>query len=98
MKQVPSASRRPRSTLTVPAMCAGVLALATVLIAQQNSVAPQPRAAALPPPGTATPKPSRAVPRPEGAMPTVPAGFTVTSYADLQAPRLMVCAPNGDLF
>ena len=31
-------------------------------------------------------------------MPTVPAGFTVTGYADLEAPRLMVYAPNGDLF
>ena len=31
-------------------------------------------------------------------MPTVPAGFTVTSYADLQAPRLMLYASNGDLF
>ena len=31
-------------------------------------------------------------------MPTVPAGFTVTTYAELQAPRMMVYAPNGDLF
>src|SRR5207248_5198714 len=31
-------------------------------------------------------------------MPTVPAGFTVSVYAELQAPRLMVYAPNGDLF
>jgi glucose/arabinose dehydrogenase len=31
-------------------------------------------------------------------MPTVPAGFTVSVYAELQAPRMMVYAPNGDLF
>ena len=31
-------------------------------------------------------------------MPIVPAGFTVTTYAELQAPRMMVYAPNGDLF
>jgi glucose/arabinose dehydrogenase len=31
-------------------------------------------------------------------MPMVPAGFTVSVYAELQAPRLMVYAPNGDLF
>jgi glucose/arabinose dehydrogenase len=30
--------------------------------------------------------------------PTAPSGFTVTSYADLRAPRMMVYAPNGDLF
>jgi glucose/arabinose dehydrogenase len=28
----------------------------------------------------------------------VPAGFSVTSVAELQAPRIMVYAPNGDLF
>jgi len=31
-------------------------------------------------------------------MPSVAAGFSVSSYAELQAPRLMVYAPNGDLF
>jgi glucose/arabinose dehydrogenase len=30
--------------------------------------------------------------------PKAPSGFTVTSYADLRAPRMMVYAPNGDLF
>jgi glucose/arabinose dehydrogenase len=30
--------------------------------------------------------------------PQAPSGFTVTSYADLRAPRMMVYAPNGDLF
>jgi glucose/arabinose dehydrogenase len=31
-------------------------------------------------------------------MPTVPAGFTVSVYAELPSPRMMVYAPNGDLF
>jgi glucose/arabinose dehydrogenase len=71
---------------------------AVVLVAQQSSTVPQPRANALPPPGAASPKVNRNVPKPEGVMPTVPAGFTVTTYAEMPAPRLMVYAPNGDLF
>src|SRR5262245_29653350 len=70
----------------------------TVLVAQKNSVAVQPRPDQLPAPGSASPKPSRPVGRAEGLLPSVPAGFTVTSYAEIQAPRLMVYAPNGDLF
>jgi glucose/arabinose dehydrogenase len=31
-------------------------------------------------------------------MPKAASGFTVTSYADLRSPRMMVYAPNGDLF
>jgi glucose/arabinose dehydrogenase len=74
-------------------ICAGVL-----VVAQQNAAVPQPRANALPAPMPGSPKVSRVVPRPEGAMPTVPAGFTVSVYAELPAPRMMVYAPNGDLF
>ena len=48
--------------------------------------------------GTASPKPSRPAPRPEGVSPAVPAGFTISTYAELPAPRMMVYAPNGDLF
>jgi glucose/arabinose dehydrogenase len=66
--------------------------------AQQTSVVPQPNAKTLPAPGTGSPKVSRTVPKPESAMPIVPAGFTVTTYAELQTPRMMVYAPNGDLF
>ena len=36
--------------------------------------------------------------RPEGTVPMAPAGFSVTSYAELRGPRMMVYAPNGDLF
>jgi glucose/arabinose dehydrogenase len=61
-------------------------------------VVPQPRANALPAPGAASPKPSRAVSRPDGMTPKAASGFTVTTYADLRAPRMMVYAPNGDLF
>ena len=77
----------------------GALVLATsVVVAQQNTNVPQPRAGALPAPATASPKPSRAVARPEGMSPKAANGFTVTVAADLRAPRMMVYAPNGDLF
>ena len=39
------------------------------------------------------------VPRPEGAWPQVPDGFTVGEFArDLKKPRVIVTAPNGDVF
>jgi glucose/arabinose dehydrogenase len=78
--------------------CAIVVVSVAVAVAQHNTVLPQPRADALPPPGTGTPNFGRGVARPEGVMPAVPAGFTVSVYAELQAPRMMVYAPNGDLF
>src|SRR5262245_49243304 len=74
------------------------LAPVAVLVAQQTSTVPQPRPDGLPAPDTASPKQSRTIPKPESLMPTVPAGFTVTTYAELPAPRMMVYAPNGDLF
>ncbi len=79
---------------------AGAVAAITggVVLAQQNSTAPQPRPTTLPAVAPAQPKFGRTVPRPEGALPKVPDGFTVSVYAELQAPRLMVYAPNGDLF
>jgi glucose/arabinose dehydrogenase len=70
----------------------------SVVTAQQNTVVPQPRADALPSPAAASPKPSRSVARPDGMMPKAPNGFTVTSFADVRSPRMMVYAPNGDLF
>jgi glucose/arabinose dehydrogenase len=80
-----------------------ILAIATlgsagVLFAQHSGVQPQPRADRLAPVGRAIAKPSRPVPRPEGLLPKAPSGFTVMSYADLESPRMMVYAPNGDLF
>lgn len=59
---------------------------------------PQPIADTLPAPGEASPNPSRPAERPEDFAPTAPEGFTVMAAADLQAPRMMVFAPNGDLF
>ena len=81
-------------------LVAGLLAAVTggVMIAQQNSTAPQPRATALPAVAPAQPKFGRTVPRPEGMLPKVPDGFTVSVYAELPTPRMMVYAPNGDLF
>lgn len=39
------------------------------------------------------------VSRPEGAWPKAPAGFEVTEFAtQLTEPRVIICAPNGDLF
>jgi glucose/arabinose dehydrogenase len=59
------------------------------------------QAASLPEP-FATPSASnnsRTVARPEGANLKVPDGFTVSLFADrLNRPRMMVYAPNGDLF
>src|SRR5688500_12083896 len=77
---------------------AAVVVASAVLLSQQNSTAPQPRANALPAVGPAQPKFGRTVPRPDGMLPKVPDGFTVSVYAELQAPRMMVSAPNGDLF
>jgi glucose/arabinose dehydrogenase len=39
------------------------------------------------------------VSQPEGVMPKVPAGFTIQKWAsDLRNPRVIVTAPNGDIF
>ena len=91
------ASRRARGWRFVLLGCLASAGVATVL-AQQNSVHPQPRAESLASPGPATANRNRRVPKPEGTLPTVPAGFSVASYAELRAPRMMVYAPNGDLF
>src|ERR671931_2965860 len=75
-----------------------IFATTVGIAAQLTTSVPQPRADKLSPPTQATPNRSVTVPRPEGLMPKAPAGFPVTSYAELQAPRMMVYAPNGDLF
>jgi glucose/arabinose dehydrogenase len=44
-------------------------------------------------------KPTRVVPMTDEHRLTVPAGFTVSLFADaLQLPRFMALAPNGDVF
>ena len=87
-----------RSILKTLAGLGAVVLATSVLVAQQNTTVPQPRAGALPTPTTASPKPSRAVSRPEGMSPKAANGCTGTVAADLRAPRMMVYAPNGDLF
>jgi glucose/arabinose dehydrogenase len=42
--------------------------------------------------------PPEVVKRPAGARLAVPAGFTVSEFARLQAPRQLRAAPNGDVF
>jgi len=50
------------------------------------------------PNGSVENRPSE-VPRPEGAWPKAPDGFKVTQFArDLEKPRVIVTAPNGDIF
>jgi glucose/arabinose dehydrogenase len=87
-----------RSIVRTFAGLAALVLATSVLAAQQNTTVPQPRAGALPAPAPASPKPSRAVSRPEGMSPKAANGFTVTMAAELRAPRMMVYAPNGDLF
>ena len=79
-------------------LAVGVLALCTVLVAQRPAPPPQPQAQRLPPIGPARPNRGALVDKPAAVTPSVPAGFTVSVYAELQAPRMMVYAPNGDLF
>ncbi len=54
----------------------------------------------LPPPEMSRPgvAPPRIVPRPANAHLAVPPGFTVAEFAQLDAPRQIRTAPNGDVF
>ena len=80
------------------AVAIGVAGFCAVLVGQRSTVPPQPVADRLAPIGVARPSRGALVDKPDTLMPTVPAGFTVSVYAELPAPRLMVYAPNGDLF
>ena len=76
----------------------GFLAMYGPVGAQRSSGPPQPHADRLP--AVSAPRPNRGslVDKPASAMPIVPAGFTVSVYTEMRAPRMMVYAPNGDLF
>src|SRR5690606_32509019 len=74
-----------------------VVALGAMTFGQQTP-APQPRADQLPPVGPPRTNRGGNVPRPAAVLPTAAAGFTVSEYAELQGARMMVYAPNGDLF
>jgi len=76
----------------------GVVSLGAMLLGQKNSVQPQPQPDKLAKVAVPTRGGGANVPKPEGVMPTVPAGFTVSIYAEMPSPRMMVYAPNGDLF
>ena len=90
---------RPRSAWSYLLLgCLAVGIASAVVVAQQNTVHTQPSAERLPSPAMATANRSQRVPQPEGILPTVPDGFSVASYAELQRPRMMAYAPNGDLF
>ena len=80
------------------AVLALVAPLGGLLFAQKNSAQPQPRADQLPPVSVPSPNRGNLVEKPSDVMPMVPAGFSISVYAEIQAPRLMVYAPNGDLF
>ena len=74
---------------TLPLVAVVIVTLCAMLLAQKNSVQPQPQAdklAAITPPirGAGGRGPNQ---KPEGVMPTVPAGFTISVYAEAQAPR-----------
>src|SRR5688572_29945365 len=100
MKGTRLSSWRSRLLRTLPVLSVGVVSLCAMVLGQKNSVQPQPQADKL---AQITP-PTRGAggrggaQKPEGVMPTVPAGFTISTYAEMQAPRTMVYAPNGDLF
>jgi glucose/arabinose dehydrogenase len=72
--------------------------MCAVVTAQRSSAPPQPHADRLP--AVSAPRPNRGmlVDKPTSAMPVAPNGFTVSVYAEMRAPRMMVYAPNGDLF
>ena len=89
--------RRPLAQV-VAVLALAVVPLGGMLFAQKNSVQPQPRADGLPPVSVPSPNRGNMVEKPADVMPMVPAGFTISVYAEIQAPRLMVYAPNGDLF
>jgi glucose/arabinose dehydrogenase len=72
--------------------------LCTVLVAQRNSTVPQPQPGRLAAIGPAKPNRGALVDKPAGVMPAAPDGFAVSVYAELDRPRMMVYAPNGDLF
>ena len=75
-----------------------LLVLGGAVSGQRGANPPQPRADKLPAVSPARPNRGVLVDPPAGARLSVPDGFNVSLYAELPAPRLMVYAPNGDLF
>ncbi len=98
----------------IVAAAAGGVALSSVALAQERTgaaaygdwrsdapgVVRRITPADLPPPMATPPaaEPSQIVKRPAGVLPKAPPGFTVTAFADLDGPRQIRVAPNGDIF
>jgi glucose/arabinose dehydrogenase len=76
----------------------GAVTLCAMMVAQKTSVQPQPQADKLAAISVPTRGNSTRGTKPDDVMPTVPAGFSISVYAELPSPRMMVYAPNGDLF
>jgi glucose/arabinose dehydrogenase len=74
------------------------MATGAIVVGQKNALQPQPRADRLAPVSPPTRGNYTPAKKPDDVMPTVPEGFSVSLYAELRAPRMMVYAPNGDLF
>src|SRR5262245_42908604 len=85
-----------RRTLAILAVI--IVSFSAMLVAQKNSSQPQPQAGKLAPVSVPSRGNAGQATKPDGVMPTVSAGFTVSVYAEMRAPRMMVYAPNGDLF
>lgn len=98
MTVVERTTRHARAWVRFALGCLVSVGVTSDVVAQQNTVHPQPQADGLPSPSPATANGSQRMVRPEGTVPMVPVGFSVTSYAELRGPRMMVYAPNGDLF
>ena len=89
-------SQRTRVARTLILGLTGALSVGLIVVGQQ---ATQPQADKLPAPMAGTPNQGANAPRPDGADLKVPAGFTVSVYAEnLPTARYMTFAPNGDLF
>jgi len=82
---------------TLLILIAGALSFGAIMLAQKNSLQPQPQADKLASISGSTRGNAGVATKPDNVMPTVPAGFTVSVYAEMRAPRMMVYAPNGDL-
>ena len=96
MTVVERRTRHARASVRFALGCLVSVGVTSDVVAQQNTVHPQPRADGLPSPSPATANGSLRMVRPEGTVPMAPAGFSVTRYAELRGPRMMVYAPNGD--
>jgi len=95
-----TSSKGSRLLRAVSVTGVGVVCVSAMMLSQKNSVQPQPQADKLSPISVPTVAARGGQPpqKPEGVMPTVPADFSISTYAEMPAPRMMVYAPNGDLF